>query len=242
VSAGACFEQPSESRLLSVRDGQLVSPDGVTPEPKAVLVHNQFRAMVLSSAFPCLGASGALRRDEYQFAVYSDLGSRAAVEANAKDLHSFVEGFETGSNGVAVLVACFGGPVISSEEQFEQALFGHLESLHRVDERREPNPAIDPTDDDRGFIFHRRNFFIVGFHPAASRWARRFAWPVLVFNSLSHEVELRKSGKYDRVKEKIRDRDVRLQGSLNPSLDLCQAAQFSGRTVGPDWNPPGDFT
>jgi FPC/CPF motif-containing protein YcgG len=84
-------------------------------------------------------------------------------------------------------------------------------------------------------------FFVVGLSPQAERWARRFPWPVLVFNAHEQFEELRKSEQFPR----IRERDAELEGEPNPNLadygDHTEARQYSGREVESDWVCPARF-
>ena len=83
---------------------------------------------------------------------------------------------------------------------------------------------------------------MVGLHPAASRPARRFKRPVLVFNLHDQFERLRAEGRYERMRERIMERDKALAGSTNPMLarhgDASAARQFSGRAVEKDWRCP----
>ena len=217
-----------------------LAPSRDEPSPLAVLAHEQFRAAILSSAFPCLGGAGAVRRGDYRFGVYDSLGSEAAVARCTHDLRRFVDELPVGASGVAVYVAVFEGEVFLSDVDFEHALWAQLRGLDAV-ERRGARPRACPAyvdEGDPGFVFAGREFFVVGLHPGASRWARRFAWPTLVFNSLSHVPPLKRSGKYDRMQGRILARDRRLHGVEYASLEASQRAQFSGRQVGPDWTCP----
>lgn len=204
-------------------------------DPLAVLIHGQFRGMILSDAFPCLGGCGAVRRGDYRFAVYGPLASAGAVRDCAADLARFVGECPPETHPVAAFVATFHGPLISTETEFETALW---QQLHGID----PDAAAPRADasEDPGFLFNGRDFFVVGLHPAASRWARRFAWPTLVFNALTHSDELRRAGKYERMQERILARDRSLQGADNPSLPYTQRSQFSGRQVDGSWRCPID--
>lgn len=214
--------------------------DGAPP-PLAVLVHSQFRAMITSGVFPCLGGASAVRRRDYRFGVYPGLGSAEAVEATATDLMRFVADRPAPEHPVSVFVSAFDGPPIGSEEEFECALWRQLHGLTARDE----GPALDRDElvdpEDPGFVYAGREFFIVGLHPASSRWARRFGWPLLVFNALSHSALLRRAGKYERMHNRILERDRRLQGCDNPSLEASQLAQFSGRAVEGSWSCPLDL-
>ena len=83
----------------------------------------------------------------------------------------------------------------------------------------------------------------MGLHPRASRPARRFERPVLVFNLHDQFEQLREQRRYERMRAKIIDRDVALAGSPNPMLarhgTISEARQYSGRNVWePDWACP----
>jgi FPC/CPF motif-containing protein YcgG len=229
-----------------VKDGRLLalSTERPDPEPIAVLVHSQWRGMVLSPAFPCLGGAGAVRREEYRFGMYGDLGDAGTASVCAADLAEFSGRFPIGRNSVAAFVAAFGGPYVKNELEFEHAMWEQLRALSELDPRRAEYPGglpIDPQSDEVGFLFGGRNYFVVGFHPSSSRWARRFAWPILVFNSLSHQDPLRAAGTFQRMHERIMARDEDLQGCVNRSLSGPQISQFSGRAVGSEWRCPVRF-
>ena len=212
------------------------------PDPLAQLIHGQFRGMILSDGFPCLGGAGAFRRGDYRFAVYGPLASAAATRECADDLSRFVSECPAADHPVAAFVATFHGPLIPTELEFEQGLWQQLQGLsaHEPASPQRTTPSASVDADDPGFFFRGREFFVVGLHPASSRWARRFAWPTLVFNALTHSDELRRAGKYERMQERILARDRSLQGSDNPSLPCSQQSQFSGRRVDAGWRCPVD--
>ncbi len=85
-------------------------------------------------------------------------------------------------------------------------------------------------------------FFIVGLHPASSRFKCRFAFPTLGFNAHVQFENLREAGKYGRMQDVIRSRDTSLQGNINPNLAdfgaSSDARQYSGREVEGDWGCP----
>ncbi|MFE0154546.1 guanitoxin biosynthesis heme-dependent pre-guanitoxin N-hydroxylase GntA [Nonomuraea sp. NPDC059007] len=225
-------------------DGQLVKicphDTATDTDPFTKLAHAQFRAMMLSEAYTCVGGASAVRQARYRFGVFPELASPEGVGECAASLRAFLEEFPEKENPVAVFVAVFRGPVIDGEDAFERLLWQHLQGLHDGDTQP---PWWDPDDrdawdDELGFVFSGRNFFVVGLHPAASRHSRVFAWPTLVFNTLSHMRPLEQAGQFQRMQSKIRVRDERLQGSPSPTLTLRQVAQFSGRSVGPDWEFP----
>lgn len=84
--------------------------------------------------------------------------------------------------------------------------------------------------------------FVVGMHSASSPLARRFPYPTLVFNPRAQFDHLRESGQFDRLRERVREREVALQGTINPNLadfgEVSDARQYSGRSVEGDWQCP----
>ena len=104
--------------------------------------------------------------------------------------------------------------------------------------------ATDPDDPRFSLSLGGHPFFVIGLHPLASRIARRFEAPALVFNSHRQFDRLRADGRYAKMQAATRQRDLALQGSLNPNLaDFGAAAetrQYSGRAVEADWRWSGD--
>src|SRR5690606_15083095 len=85
-------------------------------------------------------------------------------------------------------------------------------------------------------------FFVIGLHPGASRLARRFRYPSLVFNSHRQFDRLREDGRFAKMQAATRARDIELQGSINPNLadygEASEARQYSGRATESDWRCP----
>jgi FPC/CPF motif-containing protein YcgG len=213
--------------------------------PLATLIHDQFRAMALSNSFPCLGCAGIVRRGDYQFGLYNELGSAEAVDACARHLAVHATDFPRQDSIYAGYIAVFCGEIHQTEEEFESALFQQLLGMHELDRMISNRPDQDvrarlsTPQDEIAFVFAGADYFVVGFHPASSRWSRRFSWATLVFNDLSFVKPLRSNGKLAVLREKILARDRRLQGSDNPVLDGdSEAAKFSGRTVESHWKCP----
>lgn len=214
----------------------------------AEIVHDSFRAMVLSEGYPCVGAKSALRRDDYRFGLYPELGSADAARRLVRDLTAFVDDHERAprersGTEFTSFVASFRGPVVSGEAEFERLLWAQLEALHERD-RREWDPSVDadPASPCFSFSVAGTAFFIIGLHAASSRRARRFAWPTLVFNPHEQFERLRAEGLMDGITETIRERERALQGTVNPMVqkfgERSEARQYSGRAVGDDWQCP----
>ncbi len=133
-------------------------------------------------------------------------------------------------------IAVFDGPRDLSERTFEAALWDRLQSLHNIDmangTRWSGAADPDPASPHFSMSIAGTPYFIVGMHPNASRPARRFDYPLMVFNSHDQFEALRSDGRYQRMKSVIRDRDSDLAGNINPMLDefgtTSEARQYSG--------------
>ena len=117
--------------------------------------------------------------------------------------------------------------------------------MHRYDRETfewDPTVSADPAQPDFSFSVGGRAFFVVGLHPLASRLARRAPVPCLVFNFHNQFESLRASGKYQGMQKVIRQRELQLQGTINPVLaqfgDASEARQYSGVAVDAQWTCP----
>lgn len=221
-----------------------VRPAGAA-SPLLETLHEGLRSLVLGKHFPCVGARSALERGDYRIGLYPPVASPGATAGLAADLHAFIGEFAVAGDRFSSFLACFHGPVAPTEAAFEALLWRQLQALHDRDAAQhawDPSVSPDPEDPSFSFSFGGRAFFVVGLHAAASRWSRRFAWPTLVFNAHAQFDLLRKAGKLERMKERVRARDMRLQGSINPALAdfglVSEARQYSGRAVPAAWKCP----
>jgi uncharacterized protein len=211
-------------------------------------IRNAFNAFVGDSGYPCLAAKGLERRNRYRLGVYGPLGSAPATRALADGLASFVRDAQhiEDADPLTAFVAVFAGRRPSGEEAFERCLWTQLQRLHDRDDPSSPwDPSVsdDPGDPRFSFSFAGTALFVIGLHPGSSRLARRFAWPALVFNPHTQFERLRRQGRFDRLRDRIRQRDVALQGSINPNLadfgERSEARQYSGRdTTTTAWTCP----
>jgi len=160
-----------------------------------------------------------------------------AATSCADDLARFFRERPGAEHPVSVFTASFPDSLPRDEDHFEELLWTFLHALSEHDQEPIAPPPLDEPE-DIGFVFGGRHLFVVGMHPHASRHARRFGIPTLVFNALSHVAPLRPHGRFDRMAARIRERDERLEGSINPSLEAPRPAQFSGKRVTDDWREP----
>ena len=207
---------------------------------------DRFRDFVRAADFPCVGAKSALARDQMTILVARDITSAWDDMRMWPALYELAQGYRNDPKLFQTLVVLFEGPETLSECAFEQALWRRVQSLSDKDEwlGQSPDPRVssDPDDPHFSLSFGGEAFFVVGLHPGASRPARRFSRPALVFNLHDQFVRLRCDGRYEKMRRRILSRDEQLAGSINPMLarhgEASEAAQYSGRHVDDAWVPP----
>jgi FPC/CPF motif-containing protein YcgG len=171
--------------------------------------------------------------------------SPSSRQAILRALYHFIARYRVETPLFSSFAVAFEGPTELNEGQFERAMWRRLGALHRHDALCydwSPEVSRDPASLHFGFSLGGLAFFVVGLHPHASRTARRFSHPVIIFNPHEQFEILRAEGRYQRLKETIVKRDSALDGFPNPMLaehgTKSEAPQYSGRLVGPDWRCP----
>lgn len=218
-------------------------PDGSAAE--AALVQ-RFEAHIRNKAFPCVGAKSALSRGRLHTFVAGDIRCPRDDAAIHDALCDFVRAYRERPGPFQTFAVLFPTAAVLPEEVFEQVLWQRLKGLRQVDAGKgcvyDGRVSADIEDARFSLSFGGEAFFVVALHPGASRPARRFEAPVLVFNAHDQFERLRADGRYDTLREAIIARDVALAGSVNPMLarygELSEARQYSGRDVGDDWTCP----
>lgn len=196
--------------------------------------------------FPCVGAKSALATGNLEVVTAWRLDSAWNDVRIHERLLDWSDRYVDDQTGLRSLAIVFSGPLDLSEKQFEQNMWDRLQSLADKDDWRGQRycqkVSSDPKDPHFSLSFGGQAYFVVGLHPNASRSARRAAYPTLVFNLHDQFEKLRESQRYERMREAILRRDMALDGSINPMLarhgEASEAAQYSGRRVGPDWECP----
>lgn len=207
--------------------------------------HAAFRDRVVLQEFPCVGARAAFNSESYALTTYGDLAGGQTTTDLARDLFEFTRSEIRHASEYATFVAVFSGPIAQTEEQFERSLWDQLQRLNQADSEHfewDRSARSDPTDPQFSFSFAGQALYVIGMHPNSSRLARQFPWPALVFNPHEQFERLRADGKWKRMQQTIRERDVALQGSVNPMLsdfgESTEARQYSGRAVEENWQAP----
>ncbi|GJE37005.1 FPC/CPF motif-containing protein YcgG [Methylobacterium persicinum] len=161
-------------------------------------------------------------------------------------LLAFIARYKSSPDLFQSFAVVFEGPDRISEEAFEASLWARAQSLSDKDswlgQPYDETVVDDPDNPHFSLSFGGEAFFVVGLHPGASRPARRFGSPVMVFNLHAQFERLRAEGRYEKLRASILQRDEALAGSVNPMLarhgESSEARQYSGRQVGADWRCP----
>lgn len=213
--------------------------------PDEQRIHAQVKSSLLAADFPCVAARSAINRKTYRFGVYERFGSADAALALCHDLYEFGHEMGRDPERFTTFIASFKETLDPGEVRFESLLWQQLQLMHGIDSRYfswDTSVSKDPANPNFSFSIGGRAYFVVGLHPSASRLARVTTVPCLAFNPHDQFEHLKSSGKYAQLQKAIRQRDVAIQGSVNPVLtEFGQAAesrQYSGRAVPRQWTCP----
>jgi uncharacterized protein len=203
----------------------------------------EFEDFIIGKDHPCLMAQTVFSMDKVDFHEYDNFGSRETAKAILADLKQYIAAYDFESNDFLTFLAAFKGKQDYSEEEFEETLWEQLQHLHEVDDA-DWDEAVSPDPESKNFSFSLggKAFYIVGLHPNSSRKARQAPYPAIAFNLHWQFEKLREMNTYHTVRDKIRERDIELQGDINPMLEdfgeRSEARQYSGRKVGEEWKCP----
>lgn len=204
------------------------------------------RDHIAAGDFPCVGAKSALARGTLRVVTAWSLDSGWDDLRIHRKLLDWSAAYRTDREGLRSLAVVFAGPCDLDEAEFERLMWQRLQSFADKDEwlgqPYDARVSSDPEDPHFSLSFGGEGYFVVGLHPQASRPARRTPHPTLVFNLHEQFERLRTENRYDRMREAIMSRDIKLAGGPNPMLashgEASAAAQYSGRIVGEDWRCP----
>lgn len=202
--------------------------------------------MIAAPAFPCVGAKSAMAREALKVLACHSIDSSWDDLIIHRALIDWAAEYRADPGGLRSLAISFDGPDELDEARFETLMWQRIQSFADKDawlgQPYDRRVSGDPSDPHFSLSFGGEAFFVVGLHPNASRPARRFPRPTLVFNLHDQFERLRKEGRYDKMRERILDRDIALAGDINPMLarhgELSEASQYSGRLVGEEWQCP----
>lgn len=130
------------------------------------------------------------------------LGDFVFSYRSSEKLHSFILGFPAMSFG-----------------EFEEVFWKYLLELKSLDSSPSDfRVDADPYSPRFSYSLHSEGFFILLLHPDSPRLSRRTKFPAIVFNPHQQFEDLRKKNIFHKVRDTIRQRDLKLQGKANPML------------------------
>ena len=206
-------------------------------------IRKEYEEWILAEDHPCVMAQTVFSQDTVKTIKYTDFNSEVTTKKMLGDIEDYIRDYDFDSNQFQSLVAVFPDLKVANEEEFELLLWQQLASLEKMDNKPwDPSVSRDPQDENFSFSLAGHAFYIVGMHPKSSRMARRSPYPSIAFNLHNQFEKLREMGAYEKVRDKIRERDIELQGSMNPMLEdfgqSSEAKQYSGKKSGEDWVCP----
>lgn len=231
-----------DDRFWTLSNDMLRTPTDDRSHPCA----EAFRDFVKGASFPCVGAKSALAKGDLNIVVARNIRSNWDDQRIYTALLGFVARYRRRPDLFQSFAVVFEQNDHLDEVEFEQALWARLQSIAEKDatigHAWDKRVAASPDNPHFSFSVAGEAFFIVGLHPLASRPARRFQAPALVFNLHDQFERLRAEGRYEKLRASIMDRDKALAGSTNPMLnrhgEASEARQYSGRLVDDDWSCP----
>lgn len=245
-----CVLLAGEQSVQRASVGRWHNPDNqglsVIRRPAADRLEKDLLERVGDAAFPCLGAKSALARGTLKVLACHSLCSTWDDLRIHRELLGWAIDYASQPEGLRSLAVVFEGPLDLDEAAFERAMWNRIQSFadkdHWLGLPYDARVSADPDDPHFSLSFGGEAFFVIGLHPHSSRPGQRFPAPTLVFNLHDQFERLREEGKYERMRQRIVERDTQLSGEPNPMLsrfgESSEARQYSGRQVGPEWRCP----
>ncbi|MDQ0993909.1 guanitoxin biosynthesis heme-dependent pre-guanitoxin N-hydroxylase GntA [Streptomyces sp. V3I7] len=200
---------------------------------------------ILGDRFSCLAGRSAWRQGGITHRHYARMGSDESARRLAQDLEAYVRSTDWDGRAFTSFIATFEGPRGVDELEFERLLWQQLQLLHEYDaetHRWAEGYSCDAQSGEFAFSVAEHPFFVIGLHETHVRLGRRPPFPMLAFNSHRQFDRIKGAGMWDRLAEKIRKQDIKLQGDINPNLleygQLSEARRYSGRRKPADWQCP----
>lgn len=216
--------------------------DGQQPSAEAALADRALRAFILSPAFSCVAGKAAVSSGGYRFGYYPSFSDLRSTEGLARDLAAFVAERRSMRVNYASFIAVFQELRCSDERWFETHLWQRLADLSAPYYPWDSTVSSDAQARDFAYSFAGQAFFVVGLHPNSSRISRRFFLPAVAFNAHRQFADARRTGRFARIQGLVRERELALQGFINPELrefgKRSEARQYSGRELEQGWKCP----
>lgn len=203
--------------------------------------------LVTQPHYPCVAALRSYHQDDYHVGFYGQLGEGDRWGELRNDLHFYLQEQKESDSTYLTFWAMFSGAEYS-EEDFEARMWRQLSLLTSIEDADQDWGTVaerDPAHPKFRFCLAGSEFFVVGLHPKASRLARQFPVPAMVFNVFSQFDKLKKLSQFDQMVTVNRKRDEQFQGTVNPMAaqyaEKWESIQFSGKQNPSHWRCPFEF-
>lgn len=201
------------------------------------MIKEEFYGFLSDSDFPCVIAKNLADKKSINVMVAGDLACPAHDDAILEFMYDFVLQFRKKENAFRSAAVIFTNVSSFTETEFEIRFWERLTQLRKKDAihfKYDNRVSDDPSSAEYSFSLMEEAFFVLGLHPASSRKARQFKYPVLIFNAHAQFEEMKQTGVYEKMKTIVRKRDIKYSGSINPMLtdfgNASEALQYSGMT------------
>lgn len=176
---------------------------------------------IMKDSFPCIMAKAVLKKGFVKYLEVDNLSDQLVMKNIISEQYAFIDQYRTNSKKLSSFILKIRDPRYLDFEVFQSEFWRFLKKLRTEDRKLYPHDhrvASDPMDKDFSFSLKEEAFFILTLHPKSPRFARRFRSPLIVFNPHQQFEALRIKGVFKKVRDTIRKRDFKLQGSINPML------------------------
>ena len=211
-------------------------------------INNQFLTFLGNAAFPCVAAKSASQKGNIEIMIADHLGCPKDDADILRFIYAFTKTYRASAESFHSAAVIFTGPGQITEALFDRLMWQRLASLRSLDAveyNYDSRVSADPASADFSFSLMEEAFFIIGLHPQSSRPARRFQYPVLIFNPHAQFEAMKTDRRYGNMKAIVRKRDLAYSGSVNPMLtdfgESSEAYQYSGRRYETDAECPFTF-
>lgn len=208
-------------------------------------IKQEWHAHLEDASFPCVAAKAAMVKEQLNIKVVSHMACPKDDKDILEFIYSFVDKYRQSDKLFHSAVIIFQQPEIYDEKMYSRFFWSRLQAISDLDAQNyEYDHRVDPDPESEHFSFSLKGeaFFCIGLHPAASRPARRFKYPAIVFNPHAQFEQLRDANQYDKMKAIIRKRDTTLAGDINPMLkdfgEASEAYQYTGQKLDKNWKCP----
>ncbi|MEO6219635.1 MAG: guanitoxin biosynthesis heme-dependent pre-guanitoxin N-hydroxylase GntA [Ginsengibacter sp.] len=208
-------------------------------------IQQEYFKYIDNKDFACIAAKAALAKQQLQCLVVDSMACPKDDTDILKFLYKFIDCYQNSKELYHSAAVIFKEPLFNSEEMFEKLMWQRLQAISDMDSieyNYDSRVDHDPASPNFSFSVKKESLFIIGLHPASSRLLRRFKYPALVFNPHMQFEELKDKGKYKKMKDTVRKRDIAFSGSVNPMLtdfgEASEVYQYSGRQYNTAWQCP----